>query len=384
MPKVLIVDDDAFLLAAMHRQFRRHFDLTTAETGALAIDFVKNSGPFAVVVCDMQMPNLNGIETLRAIQDISPNTVRLMLTGNADQQTATDAVNKGNIFRFFTKPCDTSVLELGIKAGIRQYELITAEREILENTLAGSVKVLVDVLEVVDPVSFCRANKLRRWCTELAPKLSLSHPWELFLAATLSQLGNITIPSELIIKMNDGDDLSHIQRDIVDSAPEMAKTLISNIPRLARVSEIVALQNRGFDGSGTPTDGPIGDAIPIEGRILKILVDLDRASEGAAPSPAAFKLLANNRNKYDPTILKIVQDTLEMLPQKGKKTEKRLEVPVNMLHVDDLLVDSLELLNGRLILEKGYRLSKIQVQKIKNLAKIHDFIEPVKIKRMLL
>ena len=97
MPKVLIVDDDAFLLAAMHRQFRRHFDLTTAETGALAIDFVKNSGPFAVVVCDMQMPNLNGIETLRAIQDISPNTVRLMLTGNADQQTASDAINKGNI-----------------------------------------------------------------------------------------------------------------------------------------------------------------------------------------------------------------------------------------------------------------------------------------------
>ena len=73
-----------------------------------------------------------------------------------------------------------------------------------------------------------------------------------------------------------------------------------------------------------------------------------------------------------------------MLPQKGKKTEKRLEVPVNMLHVDDLLVDSLELLNGRLILDKGFRLSRIQIRKIKNIGQIHDFIEPVKIKRMLL
>lgn len=69
-----------------------------------------------------------------------------MLTGNSDQQTAIDAVNEGNIFRFLTKPCPPEMLAGALHAGIRQYQLVTAEKELLEKTLRGSIKVLTDVL----------------------------------------------------------------------------------------------------------------------------------------------------------------------------------------------------------------------------------------------
>ena len=146
--RCLIVDDDHHLLSALRRQLGERFDLETAQGGQQAIEAVREAAgqrdPFAVVVCDMRMPGMDGIETLKRIRDLAPDTVRIMLTGNADQQTAIEAINQGSIFRFYTKPCSQEQLEAGLEAALGQYRLVTAERELLESTLAGSIKVLVE------------------------------------------------------------------------------------------------------------------------------------------------------------------------------------------------------------------------------------------------
>ena len=77
-------------------------------------------GPFAVVVADMRMPGMDGVEFLQHVKEMSPDTVRIMLTGNADMQTAIDAVNKGNIFRFLTKPCPYETMTVAVNAGDRK------------------------------------------------------------------------------------------------------------------------------------------------------------------------------------------------------------------------------------------------------------------------
>ncbi|NIQ03497.1 MAG: response regulator, partial [Nitrospinaceae bacterium] len=94
---------------------------------------------FAVVVSDMRMPDMDGIQFLSRVREHYPQTVRMMLTGYADVKTAMNAVNEGNIFRFMTKPCPPEVFEKVLSAGIEQYRLITAERDLLERTLKGSV-----------------------------------------------------------------------------------------------------------------------------------------------------------------------------------------------------------------------------------------------------
>ena len=110
--KILFVDDEENVLNALKRQFRKTYDVSLASSGADALKMLTENGPFSVIISDMQMPEMNGVQFLQAAQKISPDSVRLMLTGNADQQTAMDAVNHGSVFSFYTKPCTPEVLQI--------------------------------------------------------------------------------------------------------------------------------------------------------------------------------------------------------------------------------------------------------------------------------
>ena len=89
---------------------------------------------------------MDGIQFLAQIREMSPDTVRIMLTGHADLENAIQAVNEGNIFRFLTKPCDNNILIQVLSQGLEQFRLVTAEKELLEKTLQGSINVLTELL----------------------------------------------------------------------------------------------------------------------------------------------------------------------------------------------------------------------------------------------
>jgi len=124
--KILIVDDDAGLLAGLNRVLGDRFEIVAAQSGKEALTKVLSDGPFAVIVSDMRMPGMDGLEVLQRMQDLAPSTVRMMLTGNVDQSTAVKAINAGNVFRFFNKPMPIKDLADGIEAGLKQYELNVA------------------------------------------------------------------------------------------------------------------------------------------------------------------------------------------------------------------------------------------------------------------
>ena len=165
--RILFVDDDPNVLSAYQRTLRKRYTLDTASSGDAGLALIEKDGPYAVIVADMQMPGMNGIDFLKHAMEKTPDTVRLMLTGNADQKTAVDAVNHGHVFSFLSKPCPSESLEAALENALRQYELICAEKELLEETLNGSIKVLTDILAIVDPEAFGHAQRLReefaRW-----------------------------------------------------------------------------------------------------------------------------------------------------------------------------------------------------------------------------
>jgi len=140
--RVLLVDDDPNILEGYKRSLRKKFDVTTALEGHAALEVISRKDTFATIVSDMAMPSMNGIQFLSRVKEISPDSVRIMLTGNADLNIAISAINEGNIFRFLTKPCPEDLFIKTLEAGIEQYRLITAERELLEKTLNGSINVL--------------------------------------------------------------------------------------------------------------------------------------------------------------------------------------------------------------------------------------------------
>lgn len=380
--RILIVDDDPHLLSALRRQLGESFDLETAQGGQQALEAVRQSlvdrNPFAVVVCDMRMPGMDGIETLKQIRGLSADTVRIMLTGNADQQTAIGAINQGAIFRFYTKPCPSEQLEVGLNAALEQYRLVTAERELLESTLTGSIKVLVDVVALNDPVAHALGTRLRDWVRVLTEEFKMPQRWKLEIAASLVSIGQVAIPPELTARKRQGDALSADEQSIFDQAPSAGRNLIAHIPRLSGVAEIVYLQDRGFDGSGFPEDGPKGNDIPLDARLLKILKDLALAAEGGELTKSAFAELEKHRSKYDPVLLGKVRTCLEALGRVAAATS--IEVPLATLRPGQQILSDIRLSNGHLILAANTQLSGAQIERLRNLRKIFSFIEPVKVR----
>ena len=171
--KVLCVDDEPRVLRAYERTLDEQFDIEIAVGGEEALEAISQQGPYAVVVADMRMPGMNGVELLAEVRQRAPDTVRMMLTGNADQQTALEAVNQGHIFRFMTKPCPPDHLRQAFEAAAEQHRLVNAERVLLEQTLRGSINTLTDILAMINPAAFGRAIRARKDMSELADALDV-------------------------------------------------------------------------------------------------------------------------------------------------------------------------------------------------------------------
>jgi len=144
--KILFVDDDFNILEGYKRQLRKKFRIETVLEGGEGLTAVTERSPYAVVISDLRMPGMSGIEFLSRVKTISPDSVRMMLTGYADLKTAMEAVNEGNIFRFLTKPCQPDILADALTAGIEQYRLKIVEREVNKK---------IKILSITDPLTGC-------------------------------------------------------------------------------------------------------------------------------------------------------------------------------------------------------------------------------------
>ncbi len=379
--KILLVDDEANVLSAYRRQLRKRFEIVTAEGGAAGLECLAEQGPFAVVVSDMTMPGMNGVALLEAVMAKAPLTVRMMLTGNADQKTAMDAVNQGRIFRFLTKPIEPEDFAQALQEALAQHRLQSAEKELLEKTLAGSVKVLVDLLSIVDPQSFGRGTTLRRWAGDMARALELRQPWAIEMAAMLARIGEVTLPPEL--RGRDERAIEALEQELLARVPAVGRDLIGNIPRMKPVAEIVLYQQKRFDGGGFPEDETRGQDIPVGARLLKILDDLHAFASGLEPSESAFDSLARDAGAHDPELLSAVRAQRALLaPDRAAgQADQVIEVAPAMLKAGDRLAADVSTLAGDLVLAEGYELTAALIEKLRNLARLKHIGERVRVRR---
>jgi len=287
--RVLFVDDEPNVLDGIRRQLRNRVELETATSASAGLDMIRQQGPFAVVVSDMRMPEMDGARFLAKVNEIAPQTVRMVLSGQADLESTIAAVNEGRVFRFLLKPCSSETLFGVIKNGIEQYRLIHAEKHLLENTLNATVKVLFDVLGLINPVAQRRATQIQRYAESAAEALSLlPGMWQYHLAAMISQLGCITMPQETLSRAFSGQSLSHEERRLYESHPVIAGKLLASIPRLEAVAAMVADQMR-VPGSDVAKGEPsTWQPEKIGAAILWAAVQFDRhISQGRIPDQAA-------------------------------------------------------------------------------------------------
>lgn len=322
--KVLMVDDEPNILEGYARGLRREVTLDTAISGTEGLKAVEQKGPYAVIISDFKMPNMNGVEFLAEVKPKAPDTVRMMLTGYADLQTAIEAVNKGHIFRLLTKPCKTEDLLEAIRAGLEQYRLVNAEKVLLEKTLSGSIKVMTEILSLSNPAAFSRATIIKRYVHHMAAHLNLSHVWEFDLAAQLSQLGCVTFPQPLLAKVYTGERLSNEEGKLYAEYPKISGSLIENIPRLERIAGMIKAHQQPFKRRSEEDDLENEDRIALGGYLLKVALEFDRLFAG---NVSVQTIISQLRHKLD-YILPGVLEALENLEIIGeRKIVKSIRMP---------------------------------------------------------
>ncbi len=375
--KILFVDDDSNLLASCERNFHRKFPSDTADGGERALQKIAANGPYGVVVADRQMPGMDGIQFLSLVRERAPDTVRIMLTGNADLEGAIKVVNEGNIFRFLTKPCPLNILGKAIEDGLAQYRLVMAEKELLNKTLSGSIKLLTDVLSMMDPQSFGRAQTMRDVITSVTRKFKLDNDWETHLAAMLASIGCVTIPPETLLRARNNERLSKAEEQMVAETPATAARLLANIPRLEGVARIVHYQHKQYDGMGFPPDPVKGDAIPLGARLLKILADMAILQGGGLTRTKALNEMESRRGWYDPSLLETVRNYYGITPTGRDTTQPSIAVGLLDLAPGMVLRSDIVTKEGTLILSTGHQLSEMTLEKIQNFNRLAGIKEPI-------
>lgn len=301
---ILFVDDDVTLLKSFKRTLPAQFKVVTADSPEKGLHILKEQGPFSVIVSDMKMPGMSGIEMLSLSREISPDTIRILLTGYADQQTAIDGVNKGDLFRFLTKPCELENLNKVLRAGIRQYQLIVSEKELLEQTLFGTVRVLSQILALINPTAQGCAGRLKRYVRHITKELLLEKDgWLYEIAAMLSQLGCLTIPPDVLTRYANGGSLSESEREMLLQHPSVAAKFLLHIPRLEEVIEMISNQDKPYARFPKYAAQENYDRAHLGAQILHLGLDLDRLlMVGVAPGKA-LQTLQKKSEEYNPAMV---------------------------------------------------------------------------------
>ncbi len=359
MNKILIVDDDVNILNGIKRILFKKYQIITANSAIEAIEIAKANKDIAVVVSDYKMPEMDGNQLLTQLKTIIPDTVRMMLTGYADIEASIKAINEGNIFRFLTKPCPPDILATAINQGIVQYNLVISERELFQQTLRGTIKLLIEILEIANPFAFSKSIRLRDVVRKLSQNYSETLSTKIELAALLSQIGLISLPNDVIEKVQKGNTLNPTEMKLYLLHPEISQKLLSNIPRLEDVAVAISLQNKKSKELQSLSDGDIPEDSLIIAKILNKAIEMDNFLEGK-------KKEEENRQE------------LEVKEKENKKKIVQDYLRINELQPGMILDLDVVDKNGVILLSKGQvvtTLMKLRLQGYLELGRIYNLVK---------
>jgi CheY-like chemotaxis protein len=347
--RILLVDDEVNLLHSLRRSFRGKFDITIAEGGDAALKLLTKESCFAVIVSDMQMPNVNGLQVLSEARKRCPNTVRLMLTGNIDQQTAVNAVNLGGVFRFVNKPCEPVELTKVIEEAIVHHEQLAAEKVLLSRTLIATVGLSTELLALANPQAYGRASRIKQLAKRLGEQMGVADVWQLEIAGMLSQIGCIANVGQVLAMP---EPFTPFWDQILNRQAEASSQMIQRIPRLERAAAIILNQSTdSWPAEMAATDRKYA-------RALRLLIDYDHLCEGCS-TVQGLKLLEQHVTRYDPLTVELLSNLLlgDVVIQ---------ELAIGELLVGMVLESHVLTAAGDILISRGHELSETIIQRLKN------------------
>jgi CheY-like chemotaxis protein len=352
--QVLMVDDEPNILTASRRTLGRQFNLACAASGMAALELIRSSGPFAVVLTDMRMPEMDGLAFINAARAVSPDSVYMMLTGNADQQTAVNAINQGHIFRFLNKPCPPEVVADALRSALAQYDLVTAERVLLRQTLTGSLRLMVEALGLVDPQLGVLQSLTKHTVAQVCKALKIECDWTLAIASTTCLVGLVAAPR--------GSGGVEVNENALVEAAAVSSKLIRIIPRMNPVAALIERQRQKGNLPDNLEDPAESETIGAQ--LLRYAVDLALVQRTLQSQCRSVTQLLHEGN-HDPRLLRALH---AHGPDGADKADQVIEIETVSVRPGMVLVRDMVLTDGRCLLAGGQQLSDLAAASIRSYA----------------
>jgi response regulator RpfG family c-di-GMP phosphodiesterase len=359
-PRILFVDDEQRVLEGIAALLRREYDVRIATSGADALRLLQETRDFAVVVSDFRMPNMDGATFLHEVMQHAPTATRILLTGEAGVDGAKDAVNKGQIFRYLSKPCPADQLKLALEAGVAQHRLINAERLVLQETLLESIAALMEVLAITNPVAFGRAQRIKRMVADIAARLECGQFWQLEAAALLSQIGYFAESPELAEKIYYGRPLNAAEQARAAAVPKNAQRVFEHVPRLEPVIQILAALDWTDEQIARMGERMVG----LGSRILCLALEFDTLTSQGRSRSEIVQTLRARQVRFGATVLDAFVSTLDTQAEPGRE----IALPLRDAKPGMRLRQEIRTATGALLVPIGFEISQRLLERIAQIA----------------
>jgi len=341
MCNILFVDDEEKILKALKRAlFLDKYNCFFATNAKKGLEIVKNNN-IDVVVTDMRMPEVDGLQFLQQVEAFSPDIVKIIQSGQADMYQLIDVINTVDIFNFILKPWDVNeTLKPIIKKAVRQSELVAQNKELniqLANKLReleikhfrlqkatesledsnSIIMAIANTIEAKDSITNGHVQRVAYWSQRIGEKLELSQD-ELELlkkGSALHDIGKIGIPDSIL---NKPGPLTNEEFDIMKTHTVIGEKIISALKSFENLKSMIRHHHEKLDGSGYP-DGLNGSEIDLLTRIIAIVdiydaLIMDRPYRKAMSFEQAFLILEGDAAKglIDSTIVKLLKDEVTL------------------------------------------------------------------------
>lgn len=359
-PRVLFVDDERHILEGVASVLRKEYEVEVASNGGDALRMLAELKDVSVVVSDFRMPQMDGATFLHEVMRRAPAATRILLTGQDGVGGAQDAVNKGQIFRFLTKPCPQEKLKAALEAGVAHHRLVNAERAVMVETLLECISALMEVLAVTNPVAFGRAQRIKALVSDLSAQLECGHFWQLEAASLLSQIGYFAVSSELAEKIYYGHPLSHEEQVLASAVPGNAQRIFEHVPRLEPVIQILMALDWSDVQIRRLGDGTIG----LGARILGVALQFDAMMTKGQPKIDVLLDLRAREARFGANVL----DALNACVNASFEQEKEIVLRLRDASPGMRLRDEIRTPVGTLLVPIGFIVTQRLIERISQVA----------------
>lgn len=269
---VLLVDDEVNNLQLLKRTLRGKYNILTATNGKEGLEVLENNlDKISLIVSDHKMPVMEGTEFLEKANELSPDVIKILLTGFSDIEILMDAVNKCNLFQYMLKPFDPEELQQVIETGIDKFDLVSSKSMMLTDLrelFYKTIKSISSALDAKDPYTHGHSLRVTLYSLILAKELNLNDKTleEIELAGLLHDIGKIGIPQSILCKPGK---LTDEEFAVMKSHPENSEKLVSSIKKLNGIKNWLKAHHEKWDGTGYP-EHLKGEEIPLSARIIAL------------------------------------------------------------------------------------------------------------------